>query len=162
MTADLLFYYHEDIDSLSTTDGGLGLVSRTSPDQEWEAYYPVEYNESEGILTAKNVTELREWAIARVEVVSGVNDPIEGLSEIQIYPNPSKEKINISFFLDKSADLTLRLINMNGQIVYVEECKSYLEGKQLQAFDLINVLAGMYFVELAGKEGVIYVAVVVR
>jgi len=162
LTADLLFHYSEGIDLLSGSQGVLGLVSRTSSEQDWEAYYPVEYNESESVITARNVTEPREWAVARVLEASGLIDPIEGLSAFEVYPNPAHENVYISFLLDEATDLSARILNLNGQVMYSGDRRSYDPGMQLLTFDLMNQVAGMYFVELAGDNGLMYLPFVVK
>jgi hypothetical protein len=162
LSANLVFHYNEDIDILLGNEGILGLVSRTSPDQEWEAYYPSEYNEVDKTITAIDVPDVREWAVARIADISSVNNPIEGISTIELFPNPSSECINISFELAEGIEISTRLLDLNGRVIYMGESTAYLAGENTIGIELKNTPAGIYYVGLEGKGGIIYLPVVVR
>ncbi len=84
--------------------------------------------------------------------VSGVG--IEGITAIgtlRIFPNPANEKINISLVMNDNANLTIRLINTLGKVVYI------IEENNIQRTDRIietgNLSAGIYFLELSTENG---------
>ena len=113
-------------------------------------------------ITAIDVPDLREWAVARVADISSVNNPIIEISTIELFPNPASERINISFELAEGIEITTRLLDLNGRVIYMGESTSYLAGRNTISIELKNARAGIYFVELEDEGGVIYLPVTVR
>jgi lysyl endopeptidase len=84
--------------------------------------------------------------------VSGMG--IEGqtaIGALRVFPNPANEKINISLVMNDNANLTIRLINTLGKVVYI------IEENNIQKTDRIiettNLSAGIYFLELSTENG---------
>jgi hypothetical protein len=69
--------------------------------------------------------------------------------EIQIYPNPSTGKVNL--FLDKDHTFNqISILNISGQQILTENI-SQKDSNQF-SFDLSDYPAGIYFVQLTGKN----------
>lgn len=83
------------------------------------------------------------------EVVSA---PIEDLN-INVYPNPSSSLVNFELTLNKKEDVTFKIYNLLGEIIYSQDLKDVLN-KQIQ-IDFTNFSKGIYFVQVhaGSKEG---------
>lgn len=72
--------------------------------------------------------------------------------DVSVYPNPSKGEFTIDMTLLGSSDITVRVENMLGAIVY-ESTPSTVQGNHSENISLGNAPAGMYFVRvLAGEQ----------
>ncbi|MCX2742251.1 M43 family zinc metalloprotease [Mangrovivirga sp. M17] len=69
--------------------------------------------------------------------------------DVRVYPNPSIDYTNISFYLDKIQDLNIRLINSRGQILEENRIENVLNQNYRQ--DLRNLSSGIYFIQIQGE-----------
>lgn len=84
-----------------------------------------------------------------LDVDAGVNDLQSFIPEINIFPNPANEEINIAFILTKSEKLNIELIDVLGQSVYKSTSEFYLEGENSIKINTSKFLSGMYFIKLS-------------
>ena len=68
--------------------------------------------------------------------------------EIKTYPNPATDWVAIE--TDSNEKLYLQLFNTNGQLLYNAEMTN-----QTETLDVSNLPGGMYFLNVADKEGLI-------
>lgn len=68
-----------------------------------------------------------------------------------VYPNPTDGVVNVDFVLQNSADVTLRLTTLQGQLIR-EMKMDGITGSQTTAVDLANQPTGMYFVTVATES----------
>ena len=73
---------------------------------------------------------------------------------LELYPNPTSDVINVSFNGSKTQNLTVRVVNVNGQLVYTDAVGQYT-GQYRNTIDLSNVAQGVYFVQLITDQGTI-------
>ncbi|WP_175402774.1 T9SS type A sorting domain-containing protein [Mangrovivirga cuniculi] len=66
-----------------------------------------------------------------------------------MYPNPSVEYTNISFYLDETQDLNIRLINSRGQVLEENRIENVLNQNYRQS--LRNLSSGIYFIQIQGE-----------
>lgn len=72
--------------------------------------------------------------------------------DVSVYPNPSKGEFTIDMTVLGSSDITIRVENMLGAIVY-ENTSGTVQGTHSESISLGNAPAGMYFVRvLAGEQ----------
>jgi hypothetical protein len=72
-------------------------------------------------------------------------------NELIVFPNPSIEKFNISFFLNNNDKVKLTILNSLGQIIYNTE-KAYSSGLVNEKIDFKNINKGIYFIILKSDE----------
>ncbi len=73
-------------------------------------------------------------------------DEVEGLQEITLYPNPTSGTAFVDVKLLKSMDVQLRLLNLNGQLVF--ESSQMNVADIHQEIDLNNQAPGMYILQV--------------
>lgn len=72
--------------------------------------------------------------------------------QMQIYPNPSNEKINVLFHLAKAEEVRIALMNSNGQVVWNEQYSNLAAGANKVVIEHNHPLApGNYFVQITAE-----------
>ena len=89
----------------------------------------------------------------------GINDL--AYENLQVYPNPVTNELNIRFDIEKSNTLTVRLVNMNGQIVREEKAQGF-SGEYKSSFDLSNEAKGVYVLSIISDKGKVDKKVIVK
>ena len=104
---------------------------------------------SNALLASKNVTQ-GEILFTRFE-------PFKTLSDVQIYPNPITDQINLRYNVAKSANVTIKIMDVLGNEVVTMFSQRVDAGDQKFTFNRSNKLgSGFYFVRIvAGSEAVI-------
>jgi hypothetical protein len=80
----------------------------------------------------------------------GIKDIPKMESNLQIFPNPSNDEINITMDFTVPEKTTISLLNLIGQIVYAEE-KQYLAGIHTAMIDISDLKPGFYLVQVETK-----------
>ena len=75
------------------------------------------------------------------------------INDLDIYPNPSRDVFNISFNTDQKQDITLRIRNIIGEEIYIEELKQH-DGIYTKAISLNNYTKAIYFLEIETRQGI--------
>jgi len=76
------------------------------------------------------------------------------ISDLDVYPNPSRDVFNISFNSDEIQDLSIRILNLVGAEIYREEKQEFI-GEYTKQINLDNYGKGIYFLEIATNNGVV-------
>ena len=76
------------------------------------------------------------------------------INDLDIYPNPSRDVFNISFNTINKQDITLRIRNIVGEEIYVEELNQF-DGTYTKAISLENYPKAVYFLEINTIQGTI-------
>ena len=107
-----------------------------------------------------NVTTL-QTAITDALSAVGIDELDNGISSININPNPATNISTVTFSLDKTAEVKAELVNIDGQVV-----KTIFNGKVAQGInkimlDLHTVASGIYFAKfsIGDKSKIIKVVV---
>ncbi len=74
-------------------------------------------------------------------------------TNINIYPNPCNDQLWISWDDETEVPLQISILDLNGQMV--KEIKNNLSGAQVLNFDLAELEAGLYFLNIQTEEKVI-------
>jgi len=98
-----------------------------------------------------------DWSIGNVTV----DEQKESFSNLSIYPNPTENILNISFYLDKKQSFETKLISVTGEVVYSEKAESFL-GNYSNTIDISNLTKGVYFLSLTNENESINKKVVVK
>ncbi|WP_395044213.1 T9SS type A sorting domain-containing protein [Flavobacterium sp.] len=72
-------------------------------------------------------------------------------TSISVYPNPTNDKVNINYNLEFSEKITLKVTNIQGQIIN-EINVDRNSGIQTESIDLSNQSSGMYFVSITTES----------
>lgn len=72
-------------------------------------------------------------------------------NEVNVFPNPSNDKVHIQFSTSKSEDVTIRLIDLAGRMVQ-NQVMTTESGLNTFAFDVMQLPKGIYLIELNSSE----------
>ncbi len=71
---------------------------------------------------------------------------------LTIYPNPADNELHVAFDIERSQNLEVKLINMNGQVVR-EDALNAFSGHYTRSFDLNNLAKGVYILSIVSDKG---------
>ncbi|HXB12460.1 MAG TPA: T9SS type A sorting domain-containing protein, partial [Bacteroidia bacterium] len=115
-----------------------------STDQFWisqTGIYKVVITDSNGCSSTSNQLV--------VSVLTGMNS-ISVDDDVNAYPNPTNEDLQIAFNLPDEGDYTLAVLNVLGQTVYTSNI--HLSGPQTSTINMANYGKGIYFLSLTGQN----------
>ena len=76
------------------------------------------------------------------------------INNLAIYPNPSRDKFDISFTSEEIQDLRVRILNLIGEELLNDKFKQFV-GEYTKQINLSNNAKGIYFLEIETNDGVI-------
>ena len=76
------------------------------------------------------------------------------ISELSVYPNPTRDVFNVSFKSETKQFVELRVVNIVGEIIFTENLKDF-KAEYTKSFNLSEYSKGVYFLELYSKLGVV-------
>lgn len=89
-------------------------------------------------------------------VIRGNFDPSVGIQEnedvtgVQIYPNPVSDDLTVRFEAKEDQDFTVRVLNVAGELVRSAQTKTKAGQKITSNFNVENLAAGVYMVQIQG------------
>jgi len=78
----------------------------------------------------------------------------ESISNLDVYPNPSRDVFNITFTSELIQDLSLRVVNVVGEEIVGEEAQQFI-GEYTKQISLKDYAKGIYFLEIETNNGII-------
>jgi hypothetical protein len=124
-------------------DAGSGHKSYLWQDGSTEQTFMVNENGTYSI-TVTGQNDCQSQKTVRINMTDGVDNLAGEPADIIIYPNPNKGLFSISLKAEDIGDLTVRVINNQGQTVYIRQCRtSDLANEQI---DLQHLPRGIYHV----------------
>jgi hypothetical protein len=78
--------------------------------------------------------------------IGEINDMVA--SEITTYPNPASNNVNVSFRLEKSEPVVIKLTNIQGKVVSTVNESNAALGEFKTNFDVSDLKNGVYFIEI--------------
>jgi len=93
-------------------------------------------------------------AVGVINQVTGINELFAAKAKLSVFPNPVKDKAVIQFFLDKSSDVIIEIIDMTGKSVYMEKKSNHIQGWQTVEISGINANNGLYFLKVETQNGI--------
>tara|TARA_B100000401_G_scaffold419021_1_gene343324 strand:- start:109 stop:945 length:837 start_codon:yes stop_codon:yes gene_type:complete len=75
-----------------------------------------------------------------------------GISNLDVYPNPSRDIFNISFTSEEVQDFTLRVVNLLGEEIIKEDMQQFV-GEYVKAINLNQYKKGIYLLEIQTRDG---------
>ena len=76
------------------------------------------------------------------------------ITNLAIYPNPSKDVFNITFTSEEVQNLKVKVLNVIGEELISDNLEQFI-GEYTKQIDLINNAKGIYFLEIETNNGVI-------
>ena len=68
--------------------------------------------------------------------------------EMQFYPNPAREKLNVTIKNPKHSETELEIVNTAGKVVY----KDNVKGDYQESIDITKLSAGLYYIRLISSK----------
>ncbi len=88
-----------------------------------------------------------------VKSITGINEKSlsgENVFNMNVFPNPSSESVNLSFFIPSYGKYSFLVYNLSGQLILTKE-NTFQPGKQQIQLDLKNISPGEYFITISGN-----------
>ncbi len=76
----------------------------------------------------------------------------KSIADWKMYPNPVKDKINISFNLTEDAKVSVQIISKDGKLLMNEDKGTLKQGAQQLSFNIKNIAAGSYFIRIKAGD----------
>ena len=140
------------------TAGGFGIYYPTLSVNKFGLTPGQSYRAQGRTFCDSNVTSYRStWTTPVLWTQPGTLIRMESTSQIKnldVYPNPSRDIFNIRFVSEKIQDLSIRVVNIIGEVVYKENASQFI-GEYTKKIDLVNNSKGIYFIEIVTTDGII-------
>ena len=95
-------------------------------------------------------TSLVTWTQPAATRVDGA----EAISNLDIYPNPSRDIFNISFTSESEQNLKVRALNVIGEEIISEDLQQFV-GEYVKSINLNKYNRGIYLLEIETNDGII-------
>ena len=102
-----------------------------------------------GAYKSPSWTSLIYWTQPTVRMEVGTT-----ISNLDVYPNPSRDMFNVTFTSEDVQDLEVRVMNVVGEVVYTENLEEFV-GEYTKKIDLATYTKGVYFLEITTNNGVV-------
>jgi len=99
-------------------------------------------------ITANSVGAITQYAHNSNCSYVGIKENSFAAGFIKVYPNPTKDKLNIEFTTSETRDIELSLINTLGEKIY-----SSINVKEREEIDLSALVPGFYFLNITRFDG---------
>ena len=76
------------------------------------------------------------------------------ISNLDVYPNPSRDMFNVTFTSEDVQDLEVRVINIIGEEIIKEDLQQFV-GEYVKVIDLKKYKKGIYLLEITTNNGII-------
>jgi hypothetical protein len=76
------------------------------------------------------------------------------IANLTIFPNPSRDKFNITFTSETIQNLRVRILNVIGEELINESLEQFI-GEYTKQINLTNNAKGIYFLEIETNDGII-------
>ncbi len=100
------------------------------------------------------------WALNYTIDGVGVNE-INTFDNFSVFPNPSNGKVNVSFDVESSNRLEVKLMNMSGQVIKSDKLEGFT-GHYNKTFDLSSEAKGVYLLSILSDKGKTDKKIVIR
>jgi hypothetical protein len=105
------------------------------------------------IIPATDMTLTFCWERCSATCATGI-DELSNIRELSISPNPMEDVVTFRFDMDRSADVTLTLLNILGEEVRSEISPSMAAGEHVIEMDIEELNTGAYFYRLQSGSNV--------
>ena len=81
--------------------------------------------------------------------------------EVNVFPNPAQDILNIQVLNDKSADASVRILTIDGKEM-MDKSFQVVDGLQTVSLNVARLPVGMYFVKVSTEEGIVVEKVMIK
>ena len=137
------------------TAGGFGVYYPTLSVNKFGLQSGTDYRAQGRTFCDSNITSFRSWWTPLVFWTQPGSIRLNGSSNIkdlQVYPNPSRDKFNIVFRSDEVQKIEVRVLNILGKVVFQEDLFEFV-GEYTKAVDLSDFEKAIYFLEIETVNG---------
>lgn len=85
---------------------------------------------------------------------TGIGAISRGITTIMVHPNPFYDQVIVQFNAEHAEDITLEVLNMNGQVVLSNKLGKCAQGLNHAVFNAGNFAQGFYTIRLSGSQSV--------
>ncbi len=85
----------------------------------------------------------------------------EAFTQLDIFPNPTTDALNVNFKLNRNQTVEMRMVNVTGEAVY-SKLLSNVTGNISKSIDVSNFAKGIYILNLTSAEGSVNKKVIVK
>ena len=78
----------------------------------------------------------------------------EVVSQLDVYPNPSRDIFNVTFTSEEAQTISVKVVNMIGEEIYTEELTDFV-GQYSKVVDMNTQPKGVYFLEITTNNGTV-------
>lgn len=89
--------------------------------------------------------EFEYWALASIDDHSGIED-------LNVYPNPATDNLNLRFSLTNPEEITCRLMDATGKLLSLETISASI-GENHHSLNVSNLAKGFYMLEVSTSTG---------
>lgn len=109
-----------------------------------------------------NCTSIEErGTVVNPEEIVSTKDLFKTNMEVNVFPNPAQDILNIQVLNDKSADASVRLLTIDGKEM-MDKSFRVVDGLQTMTVNVAGLPAGMYFVKVSTAEGIVVEKVMIK
>lgn len=112
------------------------------------------------LLIDQNTGAILNASEVQLDGLGVAENPI-ALDNIEMYPNPTSEFVNVSFGMTAPANVRLNVYSMSGAVVKTQSYEN-LNGSQAIQVDVSSLAAGEYLVSLATEKGAVVKSIIVK
>lgn len=94
--------------------------------------------------------------------VVGLEENVNAIASAELYPNPSNTKTTVAIQSIETQDVTVELINTQGQILSVDTLKDVPAGRTTHNLNTADLANGMYTVRISSENGLVSKRLVVQ
>ncbi|MCR9173773.1 MAG: T9SS type A sorting domain-containing protein [bacterium] len=94
--------------------------------------------------------------------VVGLEENANAIASAKLYPNPSSTNTTVAIQSIEMQDVTLELINAQGQIISTETLNNVPAGRTTHEMNTANLANGMYTVRISSENGLVSKRLVVQ
>src|SRR5690606_18827087 len=67
---------------------------------------------------------------------------------LNVYPNPAKDNVTLTFDLNKSEKINIEIYDVMGKLVYTEDLGTVLSGNTIKNLNISHLNSGLYLVNI--------------
>ena len=80
---------------------------------------------------------------------------------MNVYPNPTDDVFNVSFVSEEIQTLSIRILNIVGEVVYTENLEHFV-GEYTKQISIGDNAKGLYFLKITDNQGAIIKKLIVK
>ena len=132
-------------------------------------YYPTQFVNKFGLQSGEsyraqgrtfcdsNITSYRSWWTSPIFWTQPGSIRLNGgtaINNLDVYPNPTRDIFNVSFVSEEIQTLSIRVLNIVGEVIYEESLEEFV-GEYTKQISLLDYSRGVYFLEINDTKGTI-------